>query len=299
MDPLSEVVTLLQPSAAVSKPIEGRGRWGVRYAAYDAPGFTIVLAGAAWVTFDGRAPQHIAEGDFLLLPTTPAFSLSSAPGIACRLAEPRGEAVRHGEQGGAPDFVALGGSFSYERANAALLLGLLPELVHIPASQGRGTRLGRLIASLSEECASDHPGKQLIVHRLLEVLLVEALRWSGFNDLAPPGLLGGMRDPAIARVLGAMHSDVGAKWTLAKLAGVAGMSRSAFAARFAEKVGCGPYAYLAAWRMALAKDALTRRTKSLERIAYDVGFESASAFSTAFRKRFGCAPGSFAREPRP
>ncbi|QAY75602.1 AraC family transcriptional regulator [Sphingosinicella sp. BN140058] len=298
MDPLSQVVTLLRPAAAVSKPIEGRGQWGVRYEAYDAPGYTIVLGGVAWVSFEGKAPLRIAEGDFLLLPTTPAFSLSSAPGNACRRVEPGGEAVRHGDQGGEPDFVALGGSFSYERANSALLLGLLPELIHIPSSEGRGTRLGRLIASLSEECASDYPGKQLIMQRLLEVLLVEALRWSGFHDHAPPGLLGGMHDPALARVLSAMHSDVGAKWTIAGLAAIAGMSRSAFSARFTEKVGCGPYAYLAAWRMALAKDALAKGTKTLERIAYEVGFESASAFSTAFRKRFGCSPGSFAREPR-
>jgi AraC-like DNA-binding protein len=296
MDPLSDVITLLRPSAAVSKPITGRGRWGVRYQAYDAPGFTIVLAGEAWAAFDGMEPLRLAEGDFLLLPTTPPFSLCSELGVACVPVEPRNEAVRHGEQDGEPEFVALGGSFAFERVNAPLLLTLLPGPINIPASKGRATRFGRLIDLLSEECVSSFPGKELIIQRMLEVLLVEALRWSvSGSDVAPAGLLNGMRDPALARVLRVMHSDVRAKWTVAGLALIAGMSRSAFAVRFSETLGCAPFEYLARWRMAIAKDALTRSVKSLDRVADEIGYESASAFSTAFRKRLGCSPGSFAR----
>jgi AraC-like DNA-binding protein len=92
-----------------------------------------------------------------------------------------------------------------------------------------------------------------------------------------------------------MHSDVRANWTVADLASIAGMSRSAFSARFAETIGCAPIEYLARWRMALAKDALASGVKTLDRIAAEVGYESASAFSTAFRKRLGCPPGQFAR----
>jgi AraC-like DNA-binding protein len=136
----------------------------------------------------------------------------------------------------------------------------------------------------------------MILQRMLEVLLVEALRWRGMApDDAQAGLLKGMRDPALARVLGAMHADVRASWTVAALAKVAGQSRSAFAARFGEVLGCGPIEYLARWRMALAKDALMRGAKTLDRIADEIGYESASAFSTAFRKRLGCPPGKFAR----
>ncbi len=266
-------------------------------AAYDAPGFTIVLAGEAWIALKSREPQRLAQGDFLLLPTTPAFSLYSHPGVPCVPAEPRSEAVRHGEQGGEPDFVALGGSFTFERVNAPLLLTLLPDLIHIPASEGRTTRFDRLIKLLSEECVSDYPGKELIVQRMLDALLIEALRWQGVgNAPVPAGLLSGLRDPALARVLRAMHADVRAKWTVAELARLAGMSRSTFAARFGAALGCAPIEYLTRWRMALAKDALTRGTKSLDQIADQIGYESASAFSTAFRKRLGCAPGKFARD---
>jgi AraC-like DNA-binding protein len=297
MDPLSDIITLLRPSAAVSKPISARGRWGVRYAAFDAPGFTIILSGEAWIAFAGREPQRLVAGDFLLLPTTPAFSLYSHPGVPCVPVEPRGEPVRHGETEGEPDLVALGGSFAFERVNAPLLLALLPDLVHIPASLGRTTRFGRLIDLLAEECVSDYPGKELIVQRMLEALLVEALRWHGPDgEMVPAGLLKGLRDPALARVLRAIHADVRESWTVAELARLAGMSRSAFAARFGETIGCAPIEYLARWRMALAKDALARGAKSLDRIADQIGYESASAFSTAFRRRLGCAPGKFARD---
>jgi len=297
MDPLSDIIALLRPGAAVSKPISGKGSWGVRYAAHNAPGFTIVLTGEAWLTFDGEEPFRLAQGDFLLLPTTPAFSLSSEPGIRCDPVEPRAEPVRHGAQEGDPDFVALGGSFTFGRVNAPLLLSLLPGRIHIPAAEGKATRFGRLIELLAEECAADHPGKDLMLRRMLEALLIEALRWQGVGkDGAVAGLLSGMRDPALARALQAMHGNVRAGWTVAGLAGIAGMSRSAFSARFGAVMGCAPIEYLARWRMAIAKEALAQGAKSLDRIADEIGYESASAFSTAFRRRLGCPPGRFARE---
>lgn len=296
MDPLSDIVTLLRPRAAIAKPISGRGQWGVRYKSYDAPGFTLVLTGEAWLAFSDREPLRISEGDFLLLPTTPAFSLASHPDAPCVAAEPLAEAVRHGEQEGESEFVALGGSFSIESVNAPLLLALLPDAIYIPASAGRGTRFGRMVELLSEECGADYPGKDLIIQRLLETLLVEALRWDIIgNNAASAGLLSGLRDPAMARVIRSIHEDVRKRWTVADLARIAGMSRSGFAARFNEILGCAPIEYLARWRIAIAKQALLSGGQSLDRIADEIGYESASAFSTAFSKRLGCSPGSFAK----
>lgn len=297
MDPLSDVIALLRPSTAISKPITGRGRWGVRYGAYNAPGFTIILQGECWISFEEQAPIRFREGDFLLLPSTPAFTLSSHLDVDCDPRDPMDVPVRHGDQEGEPDFVSLGGTFRIESVNAQLLLALLPRMIHIPASEGRADRLGRIIALIMEECASEEPGKEMILQRSLEVLLVEALRWRGIaapSDIQA-GLLNGLRDPLLARVLRAMHADVRTSWTVAALAKIAGLSRSAFAARFGEIMGCGPIEYLARWRMALAKDALMRGAQTLDRIADDIGYESASAFSTAFRKRLGCSPGKFAR----
>ncbi|MDO6966082.1 AraC family transcriptional regulator [Rhizobium alvei] len=296
MDPLSDVIALLRPNTAISKPISGRGAWAVRYAAHDAPGFTIVLKGVCWVTFEGETPLKLETGAFLLLPATPAFTLSSHPGVDGTLTEPMDVPVRHGELVGEADFIALGGTFRIETANAPLLLALLPRMIHVPPSEGRSARLGRLIDLIGEECRGEEPGKDMILQRMLEVLLIEALRSQRSTmDQDRAGLLHGLRDPALGRVLAAMHADVRADWTVASLARIAGQSRSAFAARFGAVLGCGPIEYLARWRMALAKDALLRGAKTLDRIADEIGYESASAFSTAFRKRLGCPPGQFAR----
>lgn len=299
MDPLSDVIDLLRAHATLSKPISGRGRWGVRYAAYEQPGFAFVLEGHCWLALDGDEPVLLEHGDFVLLPATPAFALFSHPDVACQLVEPSEKPVRHGDPEGEPDLEMLGGAFRIEPLNAALLKGLLPRMIHVRATESDTTRLARLVHLLREECEADQPGREMILQRLLEVMLVECLRRPGIEaGTLPAGLLAGLRDPALASALRAIHQDVRGGWTVADLARRAGMSRSAFAARFTQALGCAPMEYLARWRMTLAQDALGRGPQSLDRLAEQIGYESASAFSTAFRRRFGCAPGAFARARR-
>jgi AraC-like DNA-binding protein len=297
MDPLSDIIALLRPHTALAKPITGRGDWGVRYAAYDLPGFAIVLAGQCWLAIDGADPVQLQRGDFVLLPSTPAFALFSRPGVTCVSGVPADRPVRHGAPDGEPDFQMLGGSFRIEPVNAPLLIELLPRLIHSRAADTG--RLTRIIDLIGEEGAAEWPGRDMILERLLEVMLVEALRWqSSSGEALSTSLLAGMREPALAKALGAMHSDIKAGWTVVELARRVGMSRSAFAARFADCLGCGPIEYLARWRMALAKDALSRGKTALEPLAEAIGYESASAFSTAFRRRIGCSPGAFSRACR-
>ncbi len=296
MDPLSAVIAVLSPHAAVSKPISGRGDWGVRYPAYGRPGFAIVLDGGCWLALEGRAPVRLERGDFVLLPATPAFEMSSRVGVACVASEPSPRPVRHGDPDGPPDFRMLGGGFEIERANAALMQSLLPEMIHIRAAESDTTGLSRVISLIMDETAAEErPGGEMILQRLMEVMLIEALRQGSPKPGIRAGLLGGMHDAAVAKALRAIHADVRARWTVASLARMAGMSRSAFAARFAGIVGCGPIEYLSNWRIALAKDSLARGGTPLDRLADEIGYESASAFSTAFRRHVGCPPGAFAR----
>jgi transcriptional regulator GlxA family with amidase domain len=171
----------------------------------------------------------------------------------------------------------------------------LPGQIFIPAAQGVTGRLGRTIDLLAEECRSSHPGKDLIVRRMLEVLLVEALRWAGGDHSTDPaGLLAGLRDPSLARALTAMHADIRADWTVARLAGIAGMSRSAFSAKFGSVVGCAPIEYLIDWRMAVARDALVRGGQSLDRIAEDIGY-GRQCFQYGLSQAHRLPAGSFAR----
>lgn len=299
MDPLSNIIRLLRPHAVFSKPITGRGNWGVRYSAYGQPGFSIVLAGQGWLALDGAEPVLLDRGDFILLPYSPAFELLSRPGVECLPGRPSRTGIRHGDPKGKPDFEMLGGTFQVEPVNATLLLTLLPKMIHIRSAEADTERLSRIIALVREECSANRLGREMILERLLEIMLLECLRWPGIRlDSLPAGLLGGMRDLALAKVLRAIHADVKADWTVARLAKLASMSRSAFAARFSATLGCAPMEYLSRWRMALAREALSRGGKSLDRIAEEIGYESASAFSTAFRRRMGCSPGRFARSCR-
>lgn len=296
LDPLTQLIALLRPHAGFSKSITGRGTWGVAYAPYRLPGFGIVLKGRCWFSAEGASPVILDRGDFLLLTASPAFRLSSHPDAPCIPGQPSGDPVRYGDRRGKPDFQMLGGSFQVDPVNSAALIQLLPEMIHVRSAGGATDRLTRLIDLITEECADDRPGGKMIVERLLEVLLLESLRWSSFHEQpVSAGMLSGMRDPAIASALRAMHSNIQHGWTVSSLAKHAGMSRSAFAARFVEMVGSSPKDYLSRWRMMLAQDALCRGRKSLDELAEELGYQSASAFSTAFRTRIGCAPRRFAR----
>jgi AraC-like DNA-binding protein len=295
MDPLTDIVALLRPHAAFSKPITGRGRWGVRYEAQGKPSFCIVETGHCWLTLEDQQARLLQQGDFLLLPLPPAFTLASEVGADCIPGRPSRTGVRHGEAKGPPDFRMMGGTFEVDLVNA-VLLELVSQTIHICAAEADTSRLARIISLILDEYSSERPGRDTVLQHLLEVMLVEALRWPCLNaQLGPPGLIAGLRDAAISRALRAMHSDVRHRWTVAELARRAGMSRSAFAAGFTATVGCAPMEYLARWRMSLAQDALSRGRKGLDDLAEEIGYESASAFSTAFRRRLGCAPGAFAR----
>ncbi len=131
----------------------------------------------------------------------------------------------------------------------------------------------------------------MLLGRLLEALLVEALR-STSDALAPGGrgLMAGLADARIGRALSAMHGEASKPWTVATLARQAGMSRSAFAAAFAKMVGLPPMDYLANWRMTLARDALVSSDLPMADIAELAGYQSVSAFSTAFKRVHGCSP---------
>lgn len=295
MDPLADIVSLLRPHAVLAKPVTGRGRWGVRHARSEGPGFAIVNAGRCWLEIEDDRPLLLETGDFVLLPSSPSMVLFSDAGATIEEGWPVNTASHHGDAG-APDTELLGGTFQIERANAPLLVPLLPRLLHVRAAAVDTGRLAVMVELIRDESAADRVGREAVLERLLEVMLVECLRWpAGGEGSLGPGLLSGIRDPALARALKAIHTDVAAPWTLARLAAVAAMSRSVFAARFSRTVGCAPMEYLARWRMTLAKDRLAREDKSLEQLAAEIGYQSASAFSTAFSRRVGCSPSAYAR----
>jgi transcriptional regulator GlxA family with amidase domain len=151
-----------------------------------------------------------------------------------------------------------------------------------------------LVRLVGEGAGERRPGRDLVLTRLVEVLLIEALRAAPGED-APPGLLRGLADARLAPAIRQMHGQLARSWTVAQLARAAALSRSAFFEQFARTVGLPPMEYLLAWRMAVAKDLLRRYDFDMGEVAERVGYGSASTFSTAFSRVVGQPPGRYAR----
>ena len=182
------------------------------------------------------------------------------------------------------------GLCSFASPDAALLISLLPAMV---VARGE-PRLATLMQLVGDETRQSRPGRELVLERLLEVLLIEALRCGTDTD-SVPSVARGLSDDRLVAALRAMHAKPAYGWTGADLAAEAAMSRSAFFARFNRIVGMPPMEYLLAWRMALAKRLLRTRAFAIEHVAARVGYGSANTFSTAFTRHVGMPPARYAR----
>lgn len=298
IDPLAEVVTLLQPSATYSKVVSAAGRWRVRRSEAGRPFYCVVLQGSCRLAVDEHASLTLEAGDFVLIPATYDFMTSSLEPPASEdpdippVAQPNGE-FRLGTQSGPPEVLMLLGHCTFGSPDAALLVSLLPRLVQVRGE----SRLATLVQLVGEESRGLRPARDVILTRLLEVLLIEALR-AASGTAASPGLLRGLADERLAGALRLMHGSPTTPWTVAQLAKEAALSRSAFFERFNRAVGVAPMAYLLAWRMALAKRLLLKREAGVAEIAQRVGYSSASTFSVAFARHVGVPPGRYVREQR-
>lgn len=298
MDPLTEVIGLLQPRTVFSKGISGAGAWAVRYSDFGFPSFCAVLEGSCLLAVDGQDPVTLQAGDFILLPTTPGFTMSGFDKVTPQLMDSKAAAIatgeiRHGRTEGPADVRLLGGYFEFNSPDSALLVSLMPGIVHLRQSKS----LPVLVKLINDECQTALAGQDLVLSRLVEVLLIEALR-STATEQAPPGLLRGLADERVALAIREIHRDPARSWTVAAMAQLSALSRTAFFQRFARTVGVLPMEYLLRWRMALAKDLLKRQNLGLTEVADRTGYQSASAFSTAFSRYTGQSPSSYAKENR-
>ena len=295
-DPLAEVVTLLQPNASFSKVVNGAGSWRVSRSEAGCPFYSVILDGSLRLAVHGHEEMTLETGDFVLIPSAYDFTMSSLEPPAVEDAGTYPVELSPGEyrigcKDGLPDVRALIGYCVFGSTNAALLLSLLPQLVHVRGER----RLATLVQLLDEESRQRRPGREVILAHLLEVILIEALR-SMKGPEASPGLVRGLGDERLAVALRLMHERPTHPWTVAELATETALSRSAFFERFRQAVGVAPMGYLLHWRMALARDLLRREDGGVADVAKRVGYSSASTFSVAFARHVGLSPMQYARE---
>lgn len=302
MDALTDVIQLLRPQTVLLGRMAAWGRWGVQVPPQAGPTFYFVTKGRCWFREHEGELVELHEGDYVLSARPTADAFLSEPCLPVVLSDDAfkqshnvdGE-IHVGPSGEGPPARIQGGLIVCDPANAGMLVELMPRYIHLRASEEGSGRLRMLIGAILNEAESMRPGRDAVLSRLIEVMLIETLRREADSSLPHPGVLGGLGDQRLARALADIHADVARRWTVEDLARRAGMSRAAFARRFAEAVGSAPVEYLLRWRMALAKDALLHGRGTLEEIALRIGYQSASAFSSAFSQKVGCPPSEYAR----
>ncbi|WP_343048879.1 AraC family transcriptional regulator [Aureimonas mangrovi] len=292
VDPLAQIIALLQPSASFTKIVTATCPWAVRPPNM-GPFYAAVLEGDLELRVRDHAPVQLRSGDFVLLPASDDLEVTSIiPPPGRRAMDPAEitPGVFHLGGPGVPTTRMMIGYCAFEADDAALLVSLLPRLVVVRGER----RLTMLVELAGDEARAERPGRDAVLARLLEVLLIEAFRSAG--DTSPaPGLLRGLADERLAAALRRIHGEPRRPWTVGELAQEAALSRSTFFDRFRREVGVAPMEYLAGWRMALAKDLLSKDRASVGEIAERVGYSSQSTFSVAFARHVGASPTAYAR----
>jgi AraC-like DNA-binding protein len=300
IDPLAEVVTLLQPTPTFSKVLSGAGRWRASRKEIGQPFYCVVLDGSLRLSVNGREPLVLQADDFVLVPEVFGFTVTSidppddddvTEGVNGIAPTPLPDgSFRFGDASAAPEAQWLAGLCAFGSPDAALLVSLLPELVLVHGDR----RLATLVKLVRDESRAQRPAREVVLARLLEVLFIEALR--SVHTGASPGLVRGLADVRLALAIREIHGSPEKPWTIAQLAKTAALSRSSFFDRFSRAVGVAPMEYLLSWRMAIAKNLLRRNEFSVATIAARVGYGSASAFSVAFARHVGVPPTQFAQD---
>jgi len=300
MDPLSDVLSLLKPRSYVSSGLDAGAPWSIRFPEQNRLiKCYAVVSGQCWLVVEGIAPATlVTTGDCFVLPSGRAFKLASDRTLAPEASQlyfppptPASTVVING--GG--DCRLVGSRFGVSGSYADMLMEMLPPVVHIQSPSGRAT-LRWSVQHMMEEQQAARPGSALVAQHLAHMMLIQALRLH--VEHAHPhgaGWLFGVADKQLGPVIAAIHTDPAQRWTLEGLARVACMSRSAFAQRFKDTIGLSPMEYVTRWRMLLAADRLEHTPQSVSTIALSLGYESESAFSTAFKRLMGVAPRHYAQ----
>lgn len=299
MDVLSDVLRVASLGNALLSQSELSAPWGMEIGPKVRAAIHVVKRGVCWMWVPGSdAPVRLFAGDLVFIPGGAVHVLADDPKtrplpFADQLEQQR-ERDRLGLAGG--DRCALiCAEITFDQKEAHPLMSVLPDVIHIPGEASDvDEALRAMTRVLVSEASSAHMGRELIVPRLIDTLVVLVVRhWLRSHPVVNAGWLGALRDPKIALALGLIHEEPQHSWTVEKLAARAAMSRASFARRFTALVGEPPLAYLTRWRLNVAAKQLKTSTDSIERIAFSVGYESPTSFGNAFRRHLSISPGKY------
>ncbi len=250
-----------------------------------------VIQGRAWLWIDGEeGALELRPGDLALVRGGPDHFIAHEPGAECVLPEDfRAQHTVDEAEHDPRSSVFLCGAYRFAGDIGAGLVKSLPPLLSIPARVD--DPIHGVVALLSRELAHVEPGRQTVLDRLLDVLVVLGMRRGLESSANAPAWFRGASDPRLSRALQAMHGDTSKSWTVDELARMSNMSRASFARVFQDVLGEAPMRYLTDWRMTVARDLLRTQDLPLVDVAERVGYSSLYAFATAFRRHHGQPPG--------
>ncbi len=314
LDPITDIFKTMHVTAFGLHRLEATVPWGIKQEneaevqvtpsskkmpPADLAHFAMLSRGNCWLSVEGIEESiPLTGGDCFLLARGTSIVLRDSPRTRPKWtfreigAKANGNVALCGG-GGAPTTIVCG-SLSFDRATLKPITRLLPNLILMKADQARTIALHNTLQALASEMAEQAPGSEVVATRLAEVLVIQLLRAHIASGPARKrGWLRAVFDPQLGTALSALHDKVNAPWTVKSLAEAAGMSRSAFAARFKELLGQTPLEYVTEWRMQRAMQLLHQRDKKLIDVARSVGYESDAAFSKAFKRVVGANPGEY------
>ena len=304
MDVLSDVFASLRVRGGLSARPRFCAPWGVVIPRCPYAAFHFVVSGPCCIRLEGAdSSVSLERGDFVMLPLGDGYVMADRPTSRARAMDEvfgtltAAEIERLVIGGGGEESVVICGAFYFERGTSHPLLRALPRLVHVHGRSDdspHSSWLSATLALIAAEALTPQPGGREVIARALDVLFVQVLR--NYLEHDAPGTSGwiaGLRDPHLARALGCLHEAPHRAWSVGSMAAAAGLSRSAFAARFTRVVGQPPLAYLAEYRMQRAAMLLRDKSLSVKEVARRVGYDSDQVFTRAFKRHVGTTPGAY------
>lgn len=302
-DPLSRILGDLRIVGVSYGCCRLSAPWGVNFPRDGTARLHVVIEGECWLRVDGQAPMRLGPGDAVLLPKGPTHCLSDTP-------QGRATCIEHlpmkliGDRVYSFDSTPTGSTVlaccnvRFREPCLNPLLELMPTVVSVSAAHGDPT-LPTLLAAMADEVLDQKIGAATVLSRLADVVITRLIRaWVHEGGREAQGWMAAIRDPKIGRALAAIHQDPANAWTIDSLARVAGLSRSLFAERFTRALGLSPARYVTRWRMYLASTLLAEQGLNIAEVGARLGYESGPAFSRAFKRHLGVAPGAMRRGRR-
>ncbi len=303
MDALSEVLQDFRLSGVSYGRCELFQPWGLAFPSEKLLRFYFISEGSCWLHTESGGWQQLREGDLVLLPRAQEHRLASSPDVPCGAFD-RCQVTRFGgnvcsvvQPGDGPVTVLFSGSMELGSLALHPLLALMPPVLKGCDVASSDNLVKPLLETMTEEAAHPQMGSATVLARMAELVTARVIRcWANCSASSTTGWLAAIRDPYIGLALAAIHREPGRDWTLERLAGVSGQSRSVFAQRFSALLGEGPAHYISRWRLQLASEWLRGKGMPIADVAVRLGYESEASFSRAFKRITGTSPGLVRRE---